>query len=635
MFGYLFRHGWAKIVLAGTLLIAIATVSSAGTYFLISREQEAKPTENTAVEETTGIHVELINVGEAIAVENDEVEKEAFSEVIEKLKRQARHAASAQPYLDEGHTALIAIGETLKEIMQSQYSATLKNYAFQSDGLSVTIDEYPLDSGRSIRRIQYSIKYEESYAPYVDSRYFLQFCGETTFFSDIEHLEDNEQDFKVFENNDGCFAFLVYSRPDYSRFSFTADYPICSVKVFIPEDTGFSVQYIEIPVKVDSNNSFQLVQQEGVIKGIIDNRYCGQPIGSPEYLFNSANFSFDLASVPLKSGPVDYDFPGLLLGMSDTHGNIRTLFIRKDESRIRVDEFSDQIIFPRQDRLYALKHYTHYEDDNKDEFGNEHEYWTGSVGIRKLVCSPLGEESTFDFAISFSDLMWRFCDSNDIPLFVGEDYISYVQKSSYTGGGTFSADATDIRFDKLDDLSKFSFEYQMTPRFNEETLADYIYGKKAVTLKQQNVRTYGGQPNPYIDFKHLSIMRNLGKWSLMLPVMGEYCHPGNGSFSNWIQEFAAFSNDVPTSLIKSNEAVEYLGVWSYWDAKDLIQFPGSDALLAQYDYVIGIGNREKGEGFEGALDMRIPVALDEYIVSIYFADDITQELWSKELSGVS
>jgi len=57
-------------------------------------------------------------------------------------------------------------------------------------------------------------------------------------------------------------------------------------------------------------------------------------------------------------------------------------------------------------------------------------------------------------------------------------------------------------------------------------------------------------------------------------------------------------------------------------------------LLAQYDYIIGIGDREKGESFGDALDMRIPIALDEYIVSICFADDITQALWSKELSSV-
>jgi len=623
MFSGFFRYRGAKVLLAGILLIVltITIVTTVGTYFLIRREQEAKTVKNTKTTETMG-------------AENYEIEKSAFFEIKENLKRQARHALTVQSFGEERHNALATVGELLKEILRNQYTATLDNNAFRSDGLYVTIDEYPLDDDRSIKRIQYSIRDEESYAHYMDSRYFLQFCGETSFFSDIEFSEDDEQDFKVFENIDGCFAFLVYSKPEYNVFSSITDYPICAIKVFIPDDTGFSVEDIEIPVKVDSYNSFQLVQQEGMIKGIVKNKYYRQPAGAPEYLFNSVDFTFNLVSGFLESEPVDYDFPGLLLGVSDSHGNIRSFFIRRDESRIRVDEYSDRIVFPRQDGLYVLKHYTHYEENHTDELGHETEHSTGSVRIRKLICSPLGEEPAFDFGISYYDLRWHFCDSNDIPLFVGEDCISYIQKSFYTGGGSYSASSTNIRFDKLDDLSKFSFKYHMAPGFNEITLADFIYGEKAVILQQPNVRTYGGQPNPYIDFKHLSIMRNLGKWSLMLPVMEEYDHPGNGSFSNWIQDFAVFSNDVPTSLVKSNEAFEYPGVWSYWDAKDLVQFPDSDALLAQYDYVIGIGNRETCEGFGDALDMCIPVALDEYIVSIFFADDITQELWPKELGGV-
>ena len=621
MFNNLFLHRWVKIALAGILLVTIAAVSSVGTCFLISRKQEAKSMDNTTI-------------GETIATENDEVEKAAFSEKIENLKRQARYAISEHPYIGERHTALAEIGESLKEIMQSQYTAILDNNAFRSDELDVTIDEYPLNNGRFIKRIQYSIREKERYIPYIDSRYFLQFCGETSFFSDIEYCEENEQDFQVFENIDGCFAFLVYYRQEQNLFSSITDYPSCAVKIFTPVDTGFSVENIDIPVKVVSYNSFQLVQQEGVIKGIVKNGYYGQPTGAPEYLFNSANLTFDLVGVSPESEPVDYDFPGLLLGISDTHGNIRTLFIRKDKGRIRFDEYSDQIIFPRKGGLYVLKHYTHFEDKQADESGYEHEYLAGSFRIRKFICSPLGEEPIFDFGISFKNIDWPFCDSNDIPLFIGEDYICYIQKSSFTGGGSFSANSTDIRFDRLDNLSKFSFGSQMIPRFSETTLADYIYGEKAEILKPPNDRMYGGKPNTYIDFKHLSIMRNLGKWNLMLPVMGGYYHPGNGSSSNWIQEFAVFSNDVPTSLVNSNEAIEYLDVWSYWDAKDMVQFPKSDALLAQYEYVIRIGDREKGESIGDAFDIQIPIALDEYIVSIYFADDLTQELWSKELSGV-
>ena len=117
----------------------------------------------------------------------------------------------------------------------------------------------------------------------------------------------------------------------------------------------------------------------------------------------------------------------------------------------------------------------------------------------------------------------------------------------------------------------------------------------------------------------------------MLPVMQDYYHPGNGSSSNRVQEFAAFSNDVPAYLASNDEAMEVPGAWSYWEARDLVQFPESTAFLAQYDYRIGIGNQEKGNFFGESLDLQIPIVFDEYIVSINFADAVVQEAWLDEL----
>ena|GEM_PF-4097750 len=57
--------------------------------------------------------------------------------------------------------------------------------------------------------------------------------------------------------------------------------------------------------------------------------------------------------------------------------------------------------------------------------------------------------------------------------------------------------------------------------------------------------------------------------------------------------------------------------------------------LAQFnDYKIGIGNGnpEDISLWEDALDLIIPVLVDEFIVSINFADQTTQEMWEKSLA---
>ncbi|MCL2578053.1 MAG: hypothetical protein FWE27_08390 [Defluviitaleaceae bacterium] len=99
-------------------------------------------------------------------------------------------------------------------------------------------------------------------------------------------------------------------------------------------------------------------------------------------------------------------------------------------------------------------------------------------------------------------------------------------------------------YSELLDSNTFSSEE------DEETLADLILGDNANILYQSNIHTYHGRTNPYVDFKQLAIMRNSGKWSLMQPMGG--------------------------------------GLWSHWEAKDILSFPESDAYLFPYDYRIVI-----------------------------------------------
>lgn len=72
--------------------------------------------------------------------------------------------------------------------------------------------------------------------------------------------------------------------------------------------------------------------------------------------------------------------------------------------------------------------------------------------------------------------------------------------------------------------------------------------------------------------------------------------------------------------------------WSKWDAKDLFQFPGSEATLVQYDYFIEV---HCGDNISVDYVLAIPVNFDEYIVSINFADNDTQNAWISELCNMN
>ena len=605
---------WTKIALTGLLLITIAVISSAGTYFYMIRAHQDEATEETTEKEKTA---------EDISAEAIE-----FLTITDNLKRQA-HKAALTPQYPERETAIEAVGQELKGILTSKYASLLNNDTFQGVEFSVIITEFPLRENCFLKRIQYTIKDNESQNPYEESRYFLQYIGKNSFLSDIELSDFREESFQVFENKNECFAFLISSGYESKTYSSSVEFSNYSAKIFIPGDTGFSVEQTEIPLKVAYNHNLQLVQQDETIKVIIPDNF-----NEPECLFNSSTLTFEMPKGAWESESVDYELPGLLLGLSDPHGKLRTLFIRKEGEKIRADEYAGQIIFLRKNEFFSLKHYIRQDVFYEDELGNEYDYQIGSIDIKKLLCAPLGVDVTIDFEKANDELIWRFSGSTDLPLYVGEEYICYIQKSYLSGGGSFRTSPTEIRFDKLDDLSKFSYTDHMIPDFQEKTLADLIYGKKANDFYQSNISTYGGETNPYIDFKQLAIKRNLGKWSLMLPVMEEYYHPGNGSFSNWVTDFAAFSNDVPAFLASNSEMMEMPGIWSYWDAKDLINFPGNEAYLAQYDYTIGIGSQEAGDYFNESIDVKIPADFDEYIVSICFTDGVPQEELYNQMSKI-
>jgi hypothetical protein len=438
----------------------------------------------------------------------------------------------------------------------------------------------------------------------------------------------------VFEDDNGCYAFEVSSGYEYKTFSSAVEVSNYYVKIFALGDNGFSVAQQDLPLKIPVDGDLRLIEQSGSIRGVIFGGDNVQEETALECLFDSADLSFGIPRLSIQSAPVSYDFPGLLLGLSDANGNIRTLYIRNEAGRICVDEYIEQIVFPRMGKLYSLRYFNEQQKFYSTNLLGDIDYLSGSIDIQKLIVLPLGEDNLPEIKMAEDELEWQFLDCMDVPLYVGDEYICYIQEQYFSGGGSFSASSTEIRFDKLDDLSKFSFTGQVIPEFTETTFADLVFGEKAAALYQSNIYTYSGSQSSYIDFRELAIKRNAGRWSLMLPVMDEYYHPGNGSNANWIREFATFSNDVPTEFASNAEAMEY-GGWSHWYTKDMLQFIGSDAFLAQYDYQIGISSMQGSNFYQEALDLRIPIDIDEYIVAINFADSVTQELWSDELNQIT
>lgn len=605
---------WTKIILLLTLAIIIAVSSSTTTYLFMHKDQQVKPPQLTT-----------------------------FSKAVDALKQEAHKAILVSQY-SATDNAIDNVGDNLIKILTSKDANLLTNNTFNTNAFTVTISAYPLNGGKSIRRIEYVLKNNDNSNPIEESRFILQYIGATTFFSDIEYLDPNQKEFNVYENTDGCFAFALFSEPDYATYNTRHEHTNYYTDIYIPKDNKFSVeQHIDIPLDVNADDNLKLLEQDNFFKGVIYNYNNEQPDGKPECFFNSAKLSFEMPKGNLQSNTVSYNLPGLLLGLSDSQGNLRTLFIHQVDNKIICTDYTGQIIFPRNNKIFALKDYNLNKEMKDDAGGSNEEYLAGSLDFQKILCAPLGVNQNSDFDKILSPLPeYTFYSLTDIPLYVGSDYVCYIQKKYYSGGGTHYWGATDIRLDKLDNLSNFTAKYAydenmdftLSPNFKETTLFDLIYGSKAKVLYQSNILTYGGTLAPYMDFKQLSIKRNLGKWSLMLPIMDDYYHPGNGSSDKSIDDFAVFSNNVPAFLASNNVSMTLDGAWSNWSAKDLIKFPNCNAFLAQFDYYIGIGLQGNDFSGQGSYDLTIPINLDEYIVSINFSDANTIKSWTNELNQI-
>ncbi|MCL2049401.1 MAG: hypothetical protein FWG87_11825 [Defluviitaleaceae bacterium] len=507
---------------------------------------------------------------------------------------------------------------------------------------------------------------------------------EELFYSTPIDPKPNEEVY-IFENEDGTFVFYV--SPNYERANPHTNWRVrdYSYHLLMPPEDDFQTGLYGkiIPMLVEQSNELILVQEDGVIKGVLQN--------DPDTticIFNTADLAFERPRQAVESEPTDHEIPALLLGLCDSEGNMRTLFIRKEGDVVLAGQIDDKIVFPYKNELHSVGYYIaaqqqhhsdvlprladdgsylEWSDDEESYLAWSTAEWSYSLwsntAIKKLWLSPLKpftannedtlehNEDEFDIIESYEEFTAKmdsilkepegtfgFYELSERPLFIGEDYISYVRYQFETWGGSWHTSNTDTHFAPLERINDFTaydetpsiFSEQWQPR-TEPTLAEFIFGDIAKALYRERQLPYGAAPNPLVDFRDLVIARNINKWSIMLPIFGESSHPGNGSYSRGIRSFAVFDDNVPDDIVKESTATVF-GDWRHWwGAKAIVKFPDSELVLAQYDYHIEI--TPDTYSFDPAI-LKIPTAIDEYIVSINFATEDEQEIWTDILGGM-
>lgn len=571
-----------------------------------------------ASDRISNVEIEQESESSASAANNS-----AFTLAVNALQEQAR-VANQMDRDDEWINAIEEIGKGIQQLLLSEDGSLLTNDTFGSDGFSVTLQEYPLTNSK-VRIICYTLGANVSDHGTTQRHAFLEYTGEQTYFSEILYLENretlSEEEFQVFDIKGQGYVFWNRYNFGYTTFDSPARLKDYVISLFIPGDDEFEMIYnVDIPVKAMDGWDLQLIQQDDTVKVVY-----GDEMITPECIFNSEERIFELAEVHMQGESVDYEMPGLLLGLSDTDGNLRTLFIRKEDDTLHADEYRGEIIISQDKELFSVKQYQRYEDFYEDEFDNNEAFLTGNIDVQKLIYGPFGMDPAGEFdGVTEADT-WSYNRIHDIPLYIGDTYICYIQSTYESGGGTYQASASDIYFEKLEQLSEGSPEPGVPLMPERSALADLVYGSRADVLYKnlplvQELRLY-----PYVDIRQLALKRSVGAWMLMLPVMNDYMHPGNGSNSRSITSFAAYDNNVPADLNSEDSSSEMdsggFG-WDAWRAKDYFRLPQTAVNVIQYENYIGIRQSASGEEF----DLTIPVNVDEYIVSIHFIDEDMQQL---------
>jgi hypothetical protein len=571
---------------------------------------------------------------------------DAFARRVEEIKTTVREYMNSSDYDYNRRDAIDAVTGKLQTLLRSEEAAQLTGETFDDDFFSVKIKDFPL-TDCTVRRIVLALEYDpdENYSATTNAAFFLEYAGDAVFFSDWNYCDGQECDFGVFETGDGVFAILLKESAAYAVIPYQYECKTPSAHIYHALDGEFAATYnVAIPLVTDdyryvSDRAFALEQSGGVIRAQVLT-HGGEAADTS--LFDTETETFFREKTSLVSGETEVTLSeGLLLGLSDHSGNIRTLWLRQKEDRLYCDEISEQIVFPRQGELYSLKNYIKDIADNMriSEAGLTEGWWW--LDCAKLLCAPLGADITAAFEEIFDPLpRWGTLESKDIPLYVGEDYVCYARDWFFSGGGSGTWSSAEVRFDRLDDLPRFHVSDESTyeglpalyPDFEQTYLADLVFGADAEILYQDARETYIYGGHSFADFRELAIMRGGGRWSLALPTIDAYT-AWNGNGGPRIGAFAPFSYEVPASLVSDKDMVrEAHGVLGF-SARDYFKAPSDDIYFYLTDYRLAVSDRSDANTAEDLM-LEIPVKADEYIVSINWASGRTLSDWESAIASI-
>jgi len=605
-------------------------------------------------------------VSQKYSREIDALEK-PLKELAEQQKQEAVSAEKIEQVCNQVNELLSDAGYENRQERQEQVAAMLaelllgsmkekraKAEALAEGGLSIKTDTCILTPEGNYISYDPDHSSEEYFGPTVTEVMFdgsadRAFCWflmveteQAHFVSKTLSSWNAEPEYQVRQTKDGIFAFL-FRQPE-NAYETVNGYATGTAAVTRFYENAFSYAESEVPLPLLLESEEHLVakkSEENADELNVGKAYYSLPkeesIFSLKGFLNGGEGMFLEPQLP-KEAACEYDFPALLLGLSNANGDLRTIYFSKASGKLGYQIYDDRVIFPRSGKLYAVKPYVISRRTGEDNTVGKEDY-------RKLLCAPLGVDRSKTMEKIFVQVNGDMnYDLRERPLYVGDSYICYTQTLGGGSGGSYGWSSETVRFDKLDDLSRFTAVYpknpaqtemMLRPNFQSQTLAAYVYGARANTMYQNDTRSHYDDAAPFINLRELAIARSKGKWSLMVPLFHESLHPGNGSSHKYMSELAVWRSDIPSALASgscNSDAEKFGDRWAYIGAKDIISVPGGKLNILQQDTYLGVFSPDESENNEQN-GLQVRIAPGEYIVSIHFASsEKERRAWEKALA---
>ena len=286
--------------------------------------------------------------------------------------------------------------------------------------------------------------------------------------------------------------------------------------------------------------------------------------------------------------PEDYSAYGLLLGLSDDRGNVRTLWVRPAGGRLRIGEISNAVVFPYGEGFSWLKNVRHtYEKANVED-----EESVSSFFLSKLLLAPLGEDP-FPLIedLTGDDPEWgRSSESEDRLYYVGEQYICYGNRYYYDSGVKFYYGSENVRLVPLEAVNRMILNDPFPeegidgyPQLERLKLYDLIDNGALSTLGIWSKFNFGYGGNEYLSLNDLALIHKFGRWNLSAPVFSFTHSPRSGSTTVNLVKFLPLGEELPESLTGVEnlpDGVEVYMLQENFQANDAVAPPDLKSVIA-------------------------------------------------------